>query len=375
LVALALAGAWTACEPAEFDLGVADGTTGDATSSDLPPLPGCPPPPGTPPPPGCPPPPPPRLDAYADATSPAPDTRSPSDTSAAADSSAPADTSAPTDIAPGEDTATADTGGPTSACPQAEDFALSGNVAGAAYPAPSLSASCTATEVIVEAHGIPDFYFAQVTPNALTEQDYAWRFPRYPAEASATTAVPLGGPAAVAVNGLPIFGPTEAPQAGYRDPYLDELLDYCNGHTAPGGVYHYHARPDCLLEGLDGVPYVVLGYAFDGYPILSPWVCDDAACVSVRELQSGWRQVEAVYGASVTAAWDAHEYAAGESELDECNGMTLSDGSYAYFATDSFPYFMGCYRGTPTTNRPTGGMGGPGGGMGGPGGGLPGGAE
>ena len=24
---------------------------------------------------------------------------------------------------------------------------------------------------------------------------------------------------------------------------------------------------------------------------------------------------------------------------------------YAYFATDTFPYFMGCYHGTPTPNR------------------------
>lgn len=56
---------------------------------------------------------------------------------------------------------------------------------------------------------------------------------------------------------------------GSRDPFLDMLLDYCNGHTAPGGVYHFHARPECLF-GDDDTEGLVLGHAFDGYPILAP---------------------------------------------------------------------------------------------------------
>ncbi|TNF29833.1 MAG: YHYH protein [Deltaproteobacteria bacterium] len=331
---LGCVGLVSACDPVAYDEGTVDeaaASAGDTLPGADGTLPGCPPPPGTLPPPGCPLPP--ALD----------------------------------------DPTTADETSATSVCPQADDFALTGAPAGAAYPAPTLSASCTEAEVVVTSNGIPDFTFTQVTPNALTAQTHVWRFPRDPAPAAAPAAVPLGGPAAIAVNGLPIFGPTEAPQDGYRDPVLDELLDYCGGHTAPGGVYHFHARPDCLLEGLDGVPYVVLGYAFDGYPILSPWVCDDPACVSVREVQSGWAQVEAVYGASITNAWSAHAYVPGTSELDECNGMTLGDGRYAYFATDTFPYLLGCYRGTPTANGLAGGgLGGPGAT---PGGGFPAGAE
>ena len=31
--------------------------------------------------------------------------------------------------------------------------------------------------------------------------------------------------------------------------------------------------------------------------------------------------------------------------------MTRPDGSYAYYATDEFPYFIACYHGTPDTSN------------------------
>ena len=34
-------------------------------------------------------------------------------------------------------------------------------------------------------------------------------------------------------------------------------------------------------------------------------------------------------------------------DLDECNGMTL-DGSYGYYITDSYPWVMNCFSGTPS---------------------------
>jgi hypothetical protein len=232
--------------------------------------------------------------------------------------------------------------------------------AGGNYATPSLTGSCTSTTVEIRSNGIPNFTFVPITPNALQEQSYVWTLPRTPTMASSTTAVPLVGPAAVAVNGLPIFGPTEAPQDGSRDPYLDEIVDYCNGHTAPGGVYHFHARPDCIFQDAAGNTSLVLGYALDGYPILAPYLCSDAQCTSVIHVKSSWRQIEENYGTTIEAAWDAHEYVQGLGDLDQCNGATLPDGSYAYFATDTFPYFIGCYRGEKTGSV-TGLGGGPGG--------------
>ncbi len=237
-------------------------------------------------------------------------------------------------------------------CTQAADFLdVSTGSAGDAYPAPSLSVSCTDDSVLVHSNGIPNFEFVQVTPNPLSDHDYNWSFPRYPAMAAQTTDVPLVNIAAIAVNGIPIFGPTEAPRDGSRDPYLDGILDYCNGHTAPGGVYHFHARPDCLFTDADGNTHLVVAYALDGYPILAPYACDDADCTSVSKLRSSWRQLEEPYGTTIQNAWDAHEYVDGLGDLDQCNGKTLSDGSYAYYATDTFPYFIGCYRGTPRSQQ------------------------
>ena len=57
------------------------------------------------------------------------------------------------------------------------------------------------------------------------------------------------------------------------------------------------------------------------------------------------------------------EYVAGSGELDECNGRVGPDGTYRYHATKTFPYILGCYKGTPTASAPgganRGGAGGP----------------
>jgi hypothetical protein len=252
-----------------------------------------------------------------------------------------------------------DTGSMPSTCPQADDFLdVSTGSAGGSYPTPQLAVSCSGSEVLVNGNGIPNFTFVAVTPNALSAQSFAFHFPRTPAAASTQASVPLLGPIAVAVNGLPIFGPTEAPMMGYHDPLLDGLLDYCNGHVAPGGVYHFHARPDCLFTDLAGNTSLVVGYAFDGYPILAPYACDDAGCTATHELTSSWQRVASqfaadgtpLYSGTTQGSWDIFAYVEGSGDLDRCNGRELSGGGYAYYATSTFPYFVGCYHGTPTTN-------------------------
>ena len=89
---------------------------------------------------------------------------------------------------------------------------------------------------------------------------------------------------------------------------------------------------------------------------LAPLVCEDASCTSTRRVQSSWRLTLSDYTmATRGAAWDIHEYVEGLGDLDECNGLPIDDADaaydHAYFATDSFPYFLGCYRGTPRSNR------------------------
>jgi len=221
------------------------------------------------------------------------------------------------------------------------------------YPDPELTVNCDEDYVVVQSNGIPNFEFTQITPNALQAQTVEWRIPRYPTEASSLETIEYSlGAVGVAVNGLPLFGPNEAPTHGWGDPYLDGILDYCNGHTGPGGDYHFHARPDCLWEDLDGQTHLVVGYAFDGYPILAPWACDDVDCTSVTKMESSWKRTT-----DVTDAWQAHDYVEGSGTLDECNGTVGSDGTYRYYATDTFPYLFACYRGLAERPNPGGGGG------------------
>lgn len=218
------------------------------------------------------------------------------------------------------------------------------------YPSPELNVTCDGANMIVESNGIPNFEFVQITPNDLQAQNYTWIIPNTPVEASQPSDIPLLGAIGITVTGLPLFGPNEAPRDDYGDPYLDGILDYCNGHTAQQGMYHFHARPDCLFSNIDGNPWLVIGYAFDGYPIMAPYACTDASCSEIYKVDSSWQRI-----ADVRNAWEAHAYVAGSGDLDECNGMVGSDGQYRYYATDTFPYFLGCYHGVAESSNFQGG--------------------
>ena len=250
-------------------------------------------------------------------------------------------------------------GDPADACPTANFPAVSADPANAAYPDPTLAVYCEGDEVIVEANGIPAYEFVEMTPNPLTEQDWAWHFPRYPEVAAAPSTIPLLGAAGIAVNGLPIYGPNEAQFPDpYGDPVYNQIVDFCKGHTGGQGDYHYHALLVACLTGDTpaGEPDPVIGYSFDGFEIRGPMGCSDASCTSTVEYQSGWVQT----GDPSTYAWDNHEYQGGDDPtiLDECNGHVGPAGDYHYHATASFPYILGCYTGTATNNIVGGGGGG-----------------
>jgi hypothetical protein len=49
-----------------------------------------------------------------------------------------------------------------------------------------------------------------------------------------------------------------------------------------------------------------------------------------------------------------YEYVAGLGDLDECNGRVgvtpeFPNGTYHYYATDTYPYLQRCVKGTATT--------------------------
>ena len=229
------------------------------------------------------------------------------------------------------------------------------------YANPELSVSCTDDEIQIRGNGIINYEYVQITPTDMVARRYNWRIPRKPRVAREKRQVPLLGPIGVAINGIPFFSGNESPQHNWGDPYPLGILDYCGGHTARG-MYHYHTRPNCLLLDKNGSVGQVVGYAFDGYPIVSPWICVNESCRVKTKMRSSYKYV----GTEINQnAWEANIYEAGYGDLDRCNGLQLPGGGYAYFATERFPYTLACYHGEAqfAGNRRGGGAvaGGPGG--------------
>jgi hypothetical protein len=104
------------------------------------------------------------------------------------------------------------------------------------------------------------------------------------------------------------------------------FVDTCTGHPVPLynlNQYHYHGVPTCITDRLDqpGRHSVMIGTAFDGFPIYGP---QDA---------------------------DGNE----PTDLDECNGHfgptpEFPDGIYHYHLTHTPPYSIPCLHGVVDLN-------------------------
>ena len=147
---------------------------------------------------------------------------------------------------------------------------------------------------------------------------------------AATRACLPGGPVGIAVSGVQLFNALDAAGA---DANAHEVQDTCAGHPSPQEAYHYHAISGCLTKGQKaGRHSGLVGYAFDGFGIYGP---------------------RGTGGVHMTNA-----------KLDACHGHThrvrfhgRTQRIYHYHATDEYPYFIGCFRGTSTVRSgpPAGG--------------------
>ncbi|MFZ4515331.1 MAG: YHYH protein [Acidimicrobiia bacterium] len=220
--------------------------------------------------------------------------------------------------------------------------------AGAGYAKPSVQVSCTENELVVESNGMISYPFVPMTPNPLRAQDFTWKVPRQPALAAMSTSIVNRlGTLGFSVTGLPIYGPTEGAMPAseaFGDPNYNGILDTCKGHTGPGSEYHLHAVEQSNACGFTASP--IVGYALDGFPIYGPNGCLDLSCQQVVTFQSGYERT----GDPKTNVSKAYSYRASSDVkvLDECNGRIGPDGTYRYYATATFPYTFGCFRGTPT---------------------------
>ena len=261
-------------------------------------------------------------------------------------------------------------------CPTAAFPDLSQSAgAGAGYVKPTISVTCSTTELKISSNGMISFPFEKKTPNTLSAQEWNWSVPLNPVKAKSVSSIKnVLGTIGFTVSGLPIYGPTEGPQPAaeaFGDPVYNKILDTCGGHTGPAREYHHHAIT--LVQQCNLSKQKILGYALDGFPIYTTLGCLNSKCTKTAMMKSGYVKT----GDPVKNTWDAYTYKASKSTatLDTCNGRTQPDGTYGYHATTNFPYIIGCFTGTATLPKGRAGgamppMGGPGGAMppmGGPG--------
>ena len=250
-------------------------------------------------------------------------------------------------------------------------------------PEPEMELAYDKETIYVNSNGIPTFQFVQQTPNPIEPQINQWKIPRFPVVAKELQQIPLLGTVAVLTVGLPIYGPNEAQHPHpFGDPYINEVLDFCHGHTAGRGDYHFHYAPTCLLNTPDGNEehYNIVGFSLDGYPIVAHYLSvldnDGKPILNANgEFQFNWQEVSGyepsenyrrdVLEGQVTSTyvWENYNYQPGREgrTLDECNGRQLkeramADGTifderdffksnYAYFLTGEFPYVLAKYKG------------------------------
>ena len=265
-----------------------------------------------------------------------------------------------------------------------------------------VSITLNETHLIITTNGLPNHDFETTLAcsqagDCATAQSYTWSIPRSPVndtigghdstncpEANGDKeCAPDRGAVAVAINGVPIYGPEDGPGgdavASHHGVFNEDRqpieLGICHGHAAQGGTYHYHADANCMhwhpeegesiendyddstIQAVaqntnDGNHSKVIGVAFDGYPIYGFWGYDEQ--MNVVEMKSSY-QLKA--GETGYNGIDSYEYVEGLGHLDACNGHfgptpDFPQGIYHYHTTMQngngemgFPYFLICYHG------------------------------
>ena len=143
------------------------------------------------------------------------------------------------------------------------------------YPLPVTSVSCTENYYVISSNGIPTFTPGTETPNTLRTQRIQFYIPKQPQYSNTTTEIPYLGPIGITTAGLYIFAPNEASNLNFGDAVYDKIVDQCGGHIGPGGDYHFHGAPKCPFKNIQDLTSTIVGYAFDGFPIMAPYSCSD----------------------------------------------------------------------------------------------------
>lgn len=212
----------------------------------------------------------------------------------------------------------------------------------------------------ISSNGAPNHQMGQFptrgNPHAFRTQKLTFCFPTNPSLTNKVTRnVKTSG---VSVTGVPIRpltaeyydpngrrGFSRNSASGWRMQAMHEPqklgIDAENAHVDKSGLYHYHGVSDALVASQGGT---LIGYAPDGFKIeYRPSIAS-----SSWQLKSGTRPTAPGQTYDGTFEQD-FEYKAKSGSLDECNGAMLN-GTYTYFATDTYPFFPRCFKGQVNPN-------------------------
>lgn len=234
----------------------------------------------------------------------------------------------------------------------------------------------TDSDCIISSNNIPNHDFNTTGNFATVAREVSQEFiiERSPMLADSTTALSQQQYDVVMLNGVPLdilsagcyengedvpFGCTTD-----DDWLLDPLgtdgafgADEHNAHTQPTGVYHYHGSPKAMFDPEDdSAASPVIGFAADGFPVYGLYFTDTDGSIrkatSSYALKSGSRGTtsDSNPGGDYDGQYvDDYEYVADSGDLDECNGMTVN-GQYGYYVTESYPWVIACFSGTPANS-------------------------
>lgn len=213
-------------------------------------------------------------------------------------------------------------------------------------------------DICVTSNGIPDHTTGQFpnsgNPHSISTQNITFCVTASPIKGSTPQMVPTVG---IAENGIIIrpgtadYYDASSPRGHSRDGSsgwnLDGMgpgntlgLDHENAHVDNRGIYHYHGVSPSLVSTSEDTR---IGWAADGFEI--HYVGDAAR--SSWMLKRGTRPTAP--GGSYDGTYNEDfEFVSGLGNLDQCNGGMV-DGTYTYFATDTYPYFPRCLYGTDVT--------------------------
>ena len=261
----------------------------------------------------------------------------------------------------------------------------------------SVTISSDGTYMMISTPAIANHDMEGGVAGNIVPQDFEWKLPLSPTNNTdcnpelsieGCEIAPNRGPVAVAVNGVPFYGPEDGPGGDavaheigiYEEDRQEIALGICGAHTGPSG-YHYHFDGNCMhwhdddggdfdyeFSKVDSSAHSpIIGFAFDGYPIYGSYGEVGGEITLIRSNYILKEDSGMGYNGI-----DDYEYSADNGgHLDACNGRfsatpEFPDGIYHYYSTmpvtgenpdanNAFPYFINCYRGVAETSNADGG--------------------